>query len=111
MCSCGLGLHRDLCCILFGCLPLIHALTILLQDCFCTTRHTVASLDIERVYHNSPIMPIHKPYLAVPWKDKIFVGHVAVEGLATTSGIQGTPADRLLDILHFHNIKHVFIWV
>src|SRR5882724_9833049 len=69
-----------------------------------------ASLDIERAYHNSPIMPIHKPYLAISWQDKIFVGHVAVEGLATTGSIQGIPANALLDILHFHGIEHVFKW-
>src|SRR5882724_118704 len=70
-----------------------------------------ASLDIERAYHNSPIAPIHKPYLAVSWQDKIFVGHVAVEGLAMAGGIQGTPADSLLDILRIGSIEHVFKWV
>ena len=70
-----------------------------------------ASLDIERDYHNSPIAPIHKPYLAVSWNDAIYVGHVAVEGLATAGGIQGCPADALLDILRHHGIEHVFKWV
>jgi len=56
-------------------------------------------------------MPIHKPCLAVSWQDKIYVGHVAVEGLATVGSIQGTPADALLDILCVHGIKHVFKWV
>jgi len=70
-----------------------------------------ASLDIERAYHNSPIAPIHKPYLAVSWNDAIYVGHVAVEGLATAGGIQGCPADALLDILRHHGIEHVFKWV
>ena len=67
-----------------------------------------SSLDIERAYHNSLIVPIHKPYLATSWQDKIFVGHIVVEGLATAGGIQGTLADALLDILHFHGIEHVF---
>jgi len=70
-----------------------------------------ASLDIQRAYHNSPIAPIHKPFLAVSWKDDIYVGHVAVEGLATARGIQGAPADALLDILGHHGIEHVFKWV
>ena len=48
-----------------------------------------ASLDIERAYHISPIVPIHKPYLAVLWQEKIYVRHVAVEGLAMAGGIQG----------------------
>src|SRR5882724_1832226 len=70
-----------------------------------------ASLDIERAYHNSPIAQIHKPYLAVPWHDNIYVGNVVVEGLATAGGIQGTPFDTLLDILLHHGIRHVFKWV
>jgi len=70
-----------------------------------------ASLDIERAYHNSPIAPRHKPYLAVSWNGSIYVGHVAVEGLATAGGIQGCPADALLDILHHHGIERVFKWV
>src|SRR5882724_2138655 len=70
-----------------------------------------ASLDIERAYHISPIVPIHKPYLAVLWQEKIYVGHVAVEGLAMAGGIQGTPADALLDIFQFHGIEHIFKWV
>ena len=58
-----------------------------------------ASLDIENAYHNSPILPIHKPYLAVSWNDSIYVGHVMVEGLAMAGGIQGCLADALLHIL------------
>ena len=58
-----------------------------------------ASLDIERAYHNSPITLIHKLYLGVSWHDNIYVGHIAVEGLVTAGGIQGTPADALLNIL------------
>jgi len=54
------------------------------------------SLDIERAYHNSPIIPCHKPYLATSWNNSIYVGHVAVEGLATAGGIQGNAADALL---------------
>ena len=70
-----------------------------------------ASLDIERAYHNSPIAPIHKPYLAISWQENIYVGHVAVEGLATAGSIQGTPADALIDIFQHHGIEHVFKWV
>src|SRR5882724_10150023 len=66
-----------------------------------------ASLDIEHMYHNSPIIPHHKPYLAMSWNDSIYVRHVAVGGLATAGGIQGT----LLDILQDHKIPHVFKWV
>src|SRR5882724_6013149 len=70
-----------------------------------------ASLDIEHAYHNSPIIPQHKPYLAMSWNDSIYVGHVAMEGLVTAGGIQGNAADALLDILRHHGIPHVFKWV
>jgi len=56
-------------------------------------------------------VPIHKPYLAVSWNDTIYIGHVAVEGLATAGGIQGCPADALLDILRHHRIEHILKWV
>jgi len=70
-----------------------------------------ASLDIEWVYHNSPITPKHKSYLAVSWNDDIYIGNCAVEGLATMEGIHSCPADALLDILHYHGIEDVFKWV
>jgi len=70
-----------------------------------------ASLDIEQAYHNSPIAPKHKPYLAVSWNDKIYVGHCVVEGLATAGGIQGCLADALLDLFHYCRIEDVFKWV
>jgi len=49
--------------------------------------------------------------LAISWNQAIFVGHCAVEGLATAGGIQGCPADALLDILQYRGIRHVFKWV
>jgi len=71
----------------------------------------VASLDIERAYHNSPIIPHHKPYLSISWNGSIYVRHVAVEGLTTAGGIQGNTTDALLDILWHHRILHIFKWV
>src|SRR6266481_5779649 len=71
----------------------------------------VASLDIEQAYHNSPILPRHKAYLASFWEGSIYVGHVAVEGLATAGGIQGSLADAMLDILCHRGIPDVFKWV
>src|SRR5882724_4185759 len=49
-----------------------------------------ASLDIEQAYHNSPITPCHKPFLAVSWNKSIYIGHVAIEGLMTTVAFKGT---------------------
>jgi len=71
----------------------------------------VASLDIKWAYHNSPIAPKHKPYLAVSWNDGIYVGHCVVEGLVTVGGIQGCPSDALLDFFHYCGIENVFKWV
>jgi len=34
-----------------------------------------------------------------------------VEGQATAGGLQGCPADALLDILQHHSIQDVFKWV
>src|SRR5882672_8287890 len=110
--SCWLGSHGGLYCTLIGLICLCFVLLPFFYKIASVPPGTqAASLDIERAYHNSPIAPIHKPYLAVSWQDKVFIGHVAVDGLATAGGIQGTPADALLDILRFHNIEHVFKWV
>ena len=69
------------------------------------------SLDIERAYHNSLILPRHKAYLASFWEGSIYVGHVAVEGLATAGGIQGCLANAMLNILCHRGIPDVFKWV
>ena len=70
-----------------------------------------ASLDIECAYHNSPILPWLKAYLASFWEGSIYVGPVVVEGLATAGGIQGCLADAMLDILCHRGIPDVFKWV
>ena len=59
-----------------------------------------ASLDIKQAYHNSPILPQHKAYLVSFWEGSVYVGHIAVEGLAMAGGIQGCLANAMLDILH-----------
>ena len=41
----------------------------------------------------------------------MYVQHVAIEGLATAGGIQGTVADACLQILEYHGIKPVVKWV
>ena len=69
-----------------------------------------ASLDITKAYWNLPILPRHKKYLPILWLDPVFVQHVAIEGLVTTGGIQGTIADAL-GILDFHGIRPTIKWV
>ena len=68
-------------------------------------------LDMVQAYHNSPIIPAHKKYLAVSWQNEIYVQHNAVKGLSSVGGIQGTPADACIEILHAYGISPVFKWV
>src|SRR5882672_11862676 len=70
-----------------------------------------ASLDVEKAYRNSPILPAHKRYLCVYWKGSVYVQHVAVKGLATAGGIQGCVADATLDLLKFHKLEPAVKWV
>ncbi len=81
------------------------------QIAACPEGTEAASLDIAKAYCNSPILPNHKKYLPVYWRDRVYVQHVAIEGLATAGGIQGTVADACLQILEYHGIKPVVKWV
>ena len=45
------------------------------------------------------------------WQDQFFIQHVAIEGLATAGGIQGTIADACLMILKHHDITPIMKWV
>jgi hypothetical protein len=45
------------------------------------------------------------------WDDLIYVEHCAVFGLAPARGIQGAPADALIDILAHEGIAPVLKWV
>ena len=75
------------------------------QIATCPPGTEVASLDLTKAYWNSPILHGHKKYLPIQWHDHVFVQHVAIEGLATAGGIQGTVADMCLAIVDFHGIK------
>ena len=41
----------------------------------------------------------------------MYVQHIAIEGLATTGGIQGNIADASLTILKHHKVKPAVKWV
>ena len=69
------------------------------------------TLDIAKAYQNSPIVLGHKHFLSVMWENKIYVQHIAIEGLATAGGIQGTIADTCVTILKWQGIRPVFKWV
>jgi len=77
----------------------------------CPSNMEAASLDIAKAYRNSPIIPAHKKYLCVYWKEFVYVQHVAIEGLSTAGGIQGTVADATIDILKAHDIGPTIKWV
>src|SRR5882724_7297199 len=85
--------------LLFTCSMFIHGCAIQITfvlPCKLTTfsPHTeAASLDIAKAYRNSPILPSHKIYLCMYWKNNVYVQHVLIEGLATAGGIQSTIAD------------------
>ena len=65
----------------------------------CPLGTEAATLDIAKAYQNLPIALQHKHYLSVMWEGKIYVQHVAIEGLTTTGGIQGTIADACIALL------------
>ena len=45
------------------------------------------------------------------WRNQIYIQHVAIEGLTTAGGIQGTVADVCLAVLEFHGVKPIVKWV
>ena len=53
----------------------------------------------------------HKHFLSVMWGKKLYVQHIAIEGLATAGGIQGTIADACVALLKWWGIRLVFKWV
>jgi hypothetical protein len=70
-----------------------------------------ACLDIQRAYRNSPVLPAHKRYIALHWRDKFYIDHVLPFGLATAGGIQGAVADAVVDILEERGIGPTVKWV
>src|SRR5882672_1116826 len=101
-------------CFICSTFVLICAKTDILVHCKlsnCSPHMEAASLDIAKAYRNSPISPNHKKYLCVYWKNSVYVQHVAIEGLATAGGIQGTVADATVSFLKFHNIQPTIKWV
>jgi len=68
-------------------------------------------LDMIQAYQTSPIIPAHKKYLAICWRNDIYVQDNAIEGLSSAGGIQGTPADACIEILRAHKIEPIFKWV
>ena len=71
----------------------------LLKLASCPEGTKAAMLDIAKAYRNSPIAPAHKPYLPIMRDAKIYEQHVAIEGLTTAGGIQGSVADACIKLL------------
>src|SRR5882724_11222576 len=70
-----------------------------------------ACLDIISAYHNSPLFPAHKAYVASMWRDRIYVDHCTMEGLSSAGNIQGSPADALVTIIKSKLFDVVLKWV
>ena len=70
-----------------------------------------ASLDIAKAYCNSPISPLHKPYIAVMWDNQIWTEHCVIFSLALSGDIQGTVADALINVLKHHSTDVTMKWV
>ena len=83
----------------------------LLKLASCPEGTEATTLDIAKAYRNSPIAPAHKPYLPIMWDTKIYVQHVAIEGLATAGGIQRSVADACIELLKHEGIHPVMKWV
>ena len=71
----------------------------------CPLGTKAASLDIAKVYRNSPISPCHKKHLCILWKGAVYIQHVAIEGFATAGGILGSVADAALVILKHQEVE------
>src|SRR5882672_4658539 len=64
-----------------------------------------------KAYRNLPLSPRHKAYVASMWRGHIWINHCAMEGLATSGNIQGSPTDALIAILRSKSIQVVMEWV
>jgi len=50
-------------------------------------------------------------YLCVSWKGGSYIQHIAIEGFATASGIQGGVVDAMVALLNLHGIDPCIKWV
>ena len=88
------------------------ALTICVQQvASCPPNTQAATLDIKQAYCCLPIAPAHKKYLTFHWENNFYVQHKAIEGLASTGGIQSHVANTCVAILHTLGIHPIFKWV
>jgi len=81
------------------------------QIASCPPGTQVVTLDMIQAYRISLIILTHKKYLVVCWCDSIYVQHNSIKNLSSAGGIQGTPADACIDILHANKIHPIFKWV
>jgi len=66
---------------------------------------------MQRAFHNSPLLPEHKPYIVYNWNGAFWLEHCVPEGLTLAMGKQGKFADAMLDLLHIAFINFAVKWV
>jgi hypothetical protein len=70
-----------------------------------------ASLDVESAYRTIPILPDHKRFLVVRYRDHFYMDHNLPFGAAPAAGLQGEIADATQDIWDHANIGPSWKWV
>jgi hypothetical protein len=70
-----------------------------------------ASLDIEGAYRTIPILPDHKRFLVVRYKDLFYIDHNLPFGAASAAGLQGEVANATVDIWAHADIGPAWKWV
>ena len=68
-------------------------------------------MDIQKAFCASPLLPAHKCFVPIYWRDHVYVDHVVPFGLATAGGIQGVIVNAIVDILAAFGIEPTFKWV
>lgn len=70
-----------------------------------------ASLDVEGAYRTIPILPDHKRYLVVRYRDLFYMDHNLPFSAASAAGLQDEVADATQDIWEYTNISPSWKWV
>jgi len=71
-----------------------------------------AQIDLESAYRQMPILPDHKPYLAIKTERGIYADHCDPFGLSSSAGILGAAVDAAVDIVKTClSMEHLHKWV
>ena len=70
-----------------------------------------AIFDVDSAFHNIPIHPSARPFLAIMLKDRIHLDHVLNFGASPSPGIFSRVADAIVKIFLHRGIEAVIKWV